>query len=145
MVEEHVNSKGDGGIPMSGGIILFDGSCNFCSTSVQFIVKRDPGAYYQFAALQSEAGRRLLTAYKVPEDTDSLILIDNNRYYMKSSAALRICKHLNGGWKMFSLFLVIPRPLRDTLYDLIAKNRYKWFGRKKACPLPSPEMKNRFL
>ncbi|SDZ04643.1 Predicted thiol-disulfide oxidoreductase YuxK, DCC family [Evansella caseinilytica] len=130
---------------MSGGIILFDGSCNFCSTSVQFIVKRDPGAYYQFAALQSEAGRRLLTAYKVPEDTDSLILIDNNRYYMKSSAALRICKHLNGGWKMFSLFLVIPRPLRDTLYDLIAKNRYKWFGRKKACPLPSPEMKNRFL
>jgi predicted DCC family thiol-disulfide oxidoreductase YuxK len=126
-------------------IVLFDGECNFCSTSVQFIIKRDPKAVFKFASMQSDIGKELLKNYRVPADLDSLILIKDHTYYCKSSAALKICKSLQGGWKLFSCLLVIPKPLRDYVYDIVAKNRYKWFGKKDSCMLPSPEIKNRFL
>ncbi len=126
-------------------ILLFDGECNFCDQSVQFIIKRDKKALYSFASLQSEVGQQLIKTYHVPVHLDSLILIENDSYYVMSAAALRICRHLSGGWKLASLFWLIPRPLRDVLYKIIAKNRYKWFGKKKACILPTPEIKERFL
>jgi predicted DCC family thiol-disulfide oxidoreductase YuxK len=126
-------------------IILFDGICNFCSASVQFIIKRDPQAQFCFASLQSEAGKKLLTKYRIPEDINSLILIDGERYYVKSNASLRVCKHLKGFWKLFYVFILVPRPLRDCFYDIIAENRYKWFGKKESCMIPTPDIRKRFL
>lgn len=126
-------------------IILFDGECNFCDRSVQFIIKRDPEGYYKFASLQSGTGQKILKECSVPDNIDSFILIDNNRYYSKSSAALRICKNLKGLWKLFYFLLIVPRPIRDFFYDIIAKNRHKWFGKKESCLLPSPDIRERFL
>lgn len=126
-------------------IILFDGECNFCDKSVQFIIKRDKKAIYKFASLQSKIGQGILKEFCVPLNVNSLILIEGNRYYFKSSAALRICKNLNGGWKLFSLLLMMPTPIRDFFYTIIARNRYKWFGKKESCMLPSPEIRRRFL
>ncbi|WP_047153429.1 thiol-disulfide oxidoreductase DCC family protein [Aneurinibacillus tyrosinisolvens] len=127
------------------GIILFDGICNFCNQSVQFIIKKDPKGYYKFASLQSDIGQKLLEKYKIPHDIDSIILIDNEEYYVKSSAALHICRNLEGIWKLFYLLVIIPRPIRDFFYEIIAKNRYKWFGKRESCMLPAPGIKERFL
>jgi len=126
-------------------VILFDGECNFCDKSVQFILKRDPKGLFMFASLQSNIGKELLTQYNVPSGIDSFVLIEGNNYYLKSSAALRVCKNLKGGWKIPYFLLVIPKPLRDFIYEIVAKNRYKWFGTKKSCMLPSQEERKRFL
>ncbi|WP_028593266.1 thiol-disulfide oxidoreductase DCC family protein [Paenibacillus assamensis] len=126
-------------------VILFDGECNFCDHSVQFIIKRDPQAQYKFAAIQSEIGQQLMKEYNVPSRIDSVILIQDEKYYVKSSAALRICKGLKGGWKLLYYLLVVPRVVRDLMYDQIASNRYKWFGKKDSCMLPSPDVRKRFL
>lgn len=106
-------------------IILFDGECNLCDHSVQFIIKRDDKALYRFASIQSSVGREILLNYNVDENTDSFILVENNQCYYKSSAALRVCKNLNGAWKFLSIFLFLPSGFRDFFYDVIAKNRYK--------------------
>lgn len=126
-------------------IILFDGVCQFCDRSVQFIIKRDKKGHFKFASLQSDLAKQLLSQYNVEKDVDSLVLLDGNNYYIKSTAALRICKNFSGFWKLGYLLLVIPRPFRDFVYQLIAKNRYNWFGKKEACTIPSPEMRKRFL
>lgn len=126
-------------------VILFDGECNFCDHSVQFIIKRDPQAVFHFASLQSEAGQELLKGFDVPEELDSFVLVEGNRFYAKSSAALRVCKQLTGFWKLFYGLLIVPRPLRDFVYNIVAKNRYKWFGKKDSCMLPSPDVRKRFL
>ncbi|KPH71748.1 thiol-disulfide oxidoreductase DCC family protein [Oceanobacillus caeni] len=126
-------------------IILFDGECNFCDYSVQFIIKRDPKGHFQFASLQSEIGKGLLKKYNAPLDIDSFVLIEDNRCYFKSSAALRVCKHLKGAWKLLYLLLVVPSALRDCFYEIVAKNRYRWFGKKESCMLPSPNERKRFL
>jgi predicted DCC family thiol-disulfide oxidoreductase YuxK len=126
-------------------IILFDGECNFCNSSVNFIIKRDKEALFRFASVQSDIGREILRKHNANMDLDSLILVENHKCYYKSSAVLRICKRLNGAWKLFYFFIVLPGPLRDYFYDLIAKNRYKWFGKKTDCILPSPDRRNRFL
>ena len=126
-------------------IILFDGDCNFCDQSVQFIIKRDPQGLFKFASLQSEIGKKLLNKYNTPSDLDSFVLIEGNHCYFKSSAALRICKNLKGVWKLLYVLLVVPKPLRDFFYGIIAENRYKWFGIKESCMLPSPEERKRFL
>ncbi len=126
-------------------IILFDGVCQFCDRSVQFIIKRDKKGHFKFASLQSDLAKQLLSQYNVAKDVDSLVLLDGNNYYIKSTAVLRICKNLSGFWKLGYLLLVIPRPFRDFVYQLIAKNRYNWFGKKEACTIPSPEMRKRFL
>lgn len=126
-------------------IILFDGVCNLCNNSVQFIIKRDTKYMFSFASLQSDAGQRLLQQHDIPKNTDSFILIENGKVYDRSTAALRICKHLKGFWKLCYLFIVIPKPIRDCMYQFIAKNRYKWFGTKTACMLPTPDLRKRFL
>lgn len=127
------------------GIILFDGDCNFCEKSVQFIIKRDPNGYFKFASLQSEIGKKLRKKYNVPEHIDSLLLIEQDKWYDKSSAALRICKNLKGFYKISFVFLIIPKPIRDFFYDILAKNRYKWFGKTNHCVIPSQKIRNRFL
>ncbi|MFZ7943293.1 MULTISPECIES: thiol-disulfide oxidoreductase DCC family protein [Bacillaceae] len=126
-------------------IILFDGICNLCNSSVQFIIKRDPKAKFKFASLQGQSGQELLEKYGLKTNLNSFIFIENEKIHMKSSAALRVGKQLNGAWKLVSIFFIIPPIIRDTLYNIIAKNRYKWFGKKETCLLPSPEWKNRFL
>lgn len=127
------------------GIILFDGECNFCEKSVQFIIKRDPNGYFKFASLQSEIGKKLRKKYNVPEHIDSLLLIEQDKWYDKSSAALRIGKNLKGFYKISFVFLIIPKPIRDFFYDILAKNRYKWFGKTNHCVIPSQKIRNRFL
>lgn len=127
-------------------IILFDGVCNFCDASVQFIIKRDPAAHFLFTSLQSEKGLELTKKYAIPENVDSLVLIENGKAFTKSSAALRIAKKLDGLWHLFFLLILVPRKIRDGVYDYVAKNRYKWFGKKEdACMLPSPEQRKRFI
>lgn len=126
-------------------IILFDGDCNFCDKSVQFIIKRDPRGFYKFASLQSKIGQKLIKQHNIPANLDSFILVTDEKSYTKSSAALHVCKNLTGLWKTFYLLLIIPRPIRDFFYHIIANNRYKWFGKKDHCILPSPEIRKRFL
>jgi predicted DCC family thiol-disulfide oxidoreductase YuxK len=126
-------------------VILFDGVCNFCDASVQFILNRDPNETFHFASLQSEAGQELLEKYYVRDDVDSMILIENDKVYYKSGAALRISRHLRGAWKLLYVFMVVPTPIRNIVYDLIARNRYKWFGQKESCMLPPPNVRKRFL
>ncbi|MDQ0256498.1 putative DCC family thiol-disulfide oxidoreductase YuxK [Evansella vedderi] len=126
-------------------IILFDGICNFCNSSVQFIIKRDPKGIFKFASLQSDVGKKLLKEQGIPNDLDSFIYIEGDRYYFKSTAALRVCKKLSGPWNLLYPLIIVPRPIRNFVYDIIAKNRYRWFGKQKECMLPSEGIKKRFL
>lgn len=127
-------------------IILFDGDCNFCDANVQFIIKRDPYAHFYFTSLQSDKGQELIKNHRITATVDSLVLIENNKAYTRSTAALRIAKKLDGLWHLLFLFILIPRPIRNGVYHYIAKNRYNWFGKKdSSCALPSPEMRKRFL
>lgn len=126
-------------------IILFDGECNFCDHSVQFIIKRDPAAFFKFTSLQSDKGQALLQQYQVPANINSFVLISNNKVYHHSSAALHVSKHLKGLWKAAYFFIIVPVPIRDFFYNIIAKNRYRWFGKKSSCMLPSPDVRKRFL
>jgi predicted DCC family thiol-disulfide oxidoreductase YuxK len=126
-------------------VILFDGVCNFCDASVQFILERDDKEMFRFASLQSDAGQELLKEYNVADDVDSMILIEDGNVYYKSAAALRISRHLKGPWKLLYVLILVPAPVRNIVYDLIAKNRFKWFGQKDSCMLPPPNVRRRFL
>jgi predicted DCC family thiol-disulfide oxidoreductase YuxK len=127
-------------------VILFDGLCNFCNGAINFVLKQDKKGIFRFAPLQSEAGRRLLQQYHLPTDEfESFVLIDDGKVYTKSSAALRVMNKLPWYWKEAQIFRVIPTIFRDAIYDFIARNRYKWFGKKDQCMLPTPEMRSRFL
>lgn len=129
----------------SKAIILFDGVCNLCNSSVQFIIKHDKAAYFNFASLQSDFGGQLKETKQIPDNVDSIILMENGKVYMQSSAILRIARNLDGVWKLAAAALIIPRPIRDMVYRYAAKNRYRWFGKQDQCMLPSPELKERFL
>lgn len=127
-------------------IILFDGVCNLCNTTVVFVIKRDAKDMFRFVALQSEKGTALVNEYGIDTTKlDSVLLLDKSTYYYKSSAILQISKHLSKGWPMLQIGYILPKFLRDLLYDFIAKNRYKWFGKKEACMIPTPELKAKFL
>jgi predicted DCC family thiol-disulfide oxidoreductase YuxK len=127
-------------------IVLFDGVCNLCSGSVQFILRRDPGARFRFASLQSPAGRELLARLAVDAaGMDSVVVIEGERWCKESDAALRIARHLGGPWRLLAAFRLIPRPLRDRAYRFVARHRYRWFGKKETCWLPAPELRGRFL
>lgn len=127
-------------------VILFDGVCNFCNYWVNFIIDHDKHNVFKFAALQSEKGSELLEKFNLPKDDfDSFILISQNKVYKKSSAAFAISKNLSGWPKVFGPLRFLPSTLSDLIYDLIAKNRYKFFGKKEVCRIPSKEEKSKFL
>jgi predicted DCC family thiol-disulfide oxidoreductase YuxK len=127
-------------------ILLFDGVCNLCNGAVQFVIKRDKNARLKFASLQSEAGQKLLQEFHLPADEfESFVFIDGDKAYTKSTAALQVAKNLGSFWKTFYAFIIIPKPIRDFAYSLIAKNRYKMFGKRESCMIPTPELKSRFL
>ena len=127
-------------------ILLFDGHCNLCNAWVQFIVKRDSSSTIRFASLQSGAGRRLLEEHKIDENyIDSLVLFEEERFSVSSNAAIRTLSYFDG-WERRLIFLsVVPRSLRDLVYSFIAKNRYKLFGRREQCMVPTAELSKRFL
>ena len=127
-------------------IILFDGVCNLCNTSVQFIIQRDKHAIFRFASLQSDEGQVLLKKFNLLSDQlYSVIFIYGNRYHQRSRAALEITKRLDGLWPLLYVFILVPPFIRNFIYDWIAKNRYKWFGIRSECMIPTPDMKKRFL
>lgn len=127
-------------------VILFDGVCNFCNYWVNFAIKKDKKKILRFAPLQGETAKRLIADYKINHtNLSSVIFIDKGKAYTQSSAALRICKHLESGWKLFYGLIIIPKFIRDAIYNIIARNRYKWFGKKDTCMIPTPELKERFF
>jgi predicted DCC family thiol-disulfide oxidoreductase YuxK len=126
-------------------IILFDGVCNFCNTWINFAIRHDKKGLLRFAPLQSNAGERLRKKYNMPVDTDSVIFIENDKVYFLSEAAVRIARHLSWPAKMFYAFVIIPRFIREPVYKWIARNRYKWFGKKDQCMIPGPEVRAKFL
>ena len=125
-------------------IVFFDGICNFCNNSINFIIKRDKKGYFKFAPLQSEIAQKLV-GDKTKPMPESVILIENGKTYDRSSAALRIAKKLDGLWPLLYIFIILPKRLRDAVYNLIGRNRYKWFGKTEACMIPNPEVRSRFL
>lgn len=131
---------------MDQPIVLFDGVCNLCNGAVQFIIRHDKKNIFMFASLQSEVGRKILEQYNFPlDELNSFILIENNKAYTRSTGALRIAKKLNGLWPLLYGFIIIPKLLRDGIYNWVGRNRYKWFGKKDACMIPTPELKTKFL
>lgn len=135
------------GLPKDKKIILFDGVCNLCNNAVNFIIEHDKKDVFRFASLQSELGQKLTSERGIdPEELDSIVLIEPGVvYFKKSTAALEISKELSGAYSMLKYFSFLPEGLRDAIYDLIANNRYKWFGKKESCMIPTPELKAKFL
>lgn len=131
---------------MEKPVLLFDGVCNLCNGSVQFIIERDHKKQFMFASLQSEKGQELLRKFNLPTDNfDSFVLVEGDQFYTKSTASLRVFSRFDGLWKLLKIALFIPTFLRNPFYSIIAKNRYKWFGKQESCWLPTPELQNRFL
>ncbi len=127
-------------------LILFDGICNFCNSAVNFVIKKDKGAIIHFAPLQSPKGRLYLKQYNYPvNNLNSFVFIEDNKVYTKSTAALKVCRHLKGGWPLCYGFIIVPKFIRDGIYSWVAKNRYKWFGVRQECMMPTPEVRSRFV
>ncbi len=131
---------------MEQPIVLFDGVCNLCNGAVKFIIRHDKKKVFLFASLQSEAGKKILAQYNFPPDElNSFILIDKGKAYTRSTGALMVAKKLNGLWPVLYSYIIIPAFIRDSIYNWIGTNRYKWFGKKDECMLPTAELKARFL
>lgn len=133
-------------VPSDHPVVLFDGVCNLCAGYVQFLVRRDPDGIFRFAPLQSAVAETLLEARDVDGDElDSIVLIEDDDVYVKSSAVVRIAVHLGGVYRLLGPFRYVPERLRDFVYDVVAARRYDWFGRREACMIPTPELESRFL
>ena len=131
---------------MAHPVVLFDGVCNFCNAVVNFLIRQDKKKILRFAAMQSETGKKLLTQYQfAPDYLKSFVLIENGKAYIKSTAALKLYNYLPWYWKWIQGFWVVPKPVRDGVYEFISDQRYKWFGKKDRCMLPAPDVRNRFL
>jgi predicted DCC family thiol-disulfide oxidoreductase YuxK len=131
---------------MEHPVLLFDGVCNLCNGTVKFVIKRDPNHFFRFASLQSDFGQQTLSRLGLPLDNfDTFILIENNQYYSKSTAWLRVIKRLTGLWSTFYIFIIVPKFIRDGIYDFVAKNRYFAFGKVSACYIPTPELRSLFI
>lgn len=127
-------------------IILFDGICNLCNQSVQFVIEHDSKNQFRFASLQSDFGQDFLKKNKLEATQfDSIVFIEDDQFYTKSSAALKIAKYLDGLTSWLTIFMIVPKPLRDIVYSFIAKNRYRWFGKNESCWLPTKELKAKFI
>ncbi len=133
--------------PENKQIILFDGVCNLCNQTVLKIIKLDKKNHFLFTSLQSEMGEKILAHLKIdPSKIDSIVLFQpKNKSYIKSSAALKIINHFGGVWKLTQFFWLFPKALRNLVYDFIAKNRYRWFGKQDQCMIPTPELTSKFL
>lgn len=133
-------------MPHDFPVVLFDGVCNFCNYWVNFAIKRDKKNKLKFTPIQGETAKKILPQYSINTNSlSSVIFIEKGKAYTQSSATLQICKHLNGGWKLFYALFIVPKFIRDFFYNIIARNRYKWFGKKESCMIPIPELKERFL
>ena len=134
-------------LPNNKKIILFDGVCNLCNNAVQFVIKHDKKDLFRFVALQSDLGQSIIKYIGIDsQNTDSIILYEPGiAYYIKSEAALEIAQHLSGGIALLTIFKIMPTFLKDSIYDYIAKNRYKWYGKKDNCMIPTSELKSKFL
>jgi predicted DCC family thiol-disulfide oxidoreductase YuxK len=131
---------------MNNPIILFDGVCNLCNRSIQVIIKSDRRKIFRFASLQGKLGQEVLKKYQLPADQfHSFILLEGDRIFTRSTGALRIFRELGGGWKLLYGFMIIPRFIRDAVYNFVSRNRYKWYGKREECMVPTPELKERFL
>ncbi len=131
---------------LSGSAVLFDGVCNLCNGSVGFIIKRDPRSVFRFAPLQSDISKSILQEFGLSNDSlDTFVLVEDGKCYVRSEAALRVARRLGGVWGLFYAFIIIPRPLRDYVYGIVARHRYKWFGKREECMVPEPEHRERFL
>jgi predicted DCC family thiol-disulfide oxidoreductase YuxK len=129
----------------NGPVLLFDGVCNLCSGTVQFVIERDSSAKVSFASLQSDFATEVKHTHSIPTGyLDSIILLEGDRISYKSTAALRLTKYLDGLWPLLRILLIIPNPVRNLIYDVVARNRYKWFGKKESCWVPTPELRARF-
>ncbi len=127
-------------------VILFDGVCNLCNASVNLIIRNDKKDRFRFAALQSEIGQEYTSKFNIDtSQTDSILLIDKDKCYIKSTAALYITKSLSGGYPLLFSFIIVPNFIRNWVYDVIARNRYKWYGKKETCMIPTSELKKKFL
>lgn len=127
-------------------VILFDGVCNFCNSTVNMVIRNDKKALIKFAAMQTDIGRQLLQQYQLPvDDLKSFVFLENGKAYKKSTGALKVCRYLRGLWPLLYTFIIIPPFIRNALYDFIAKRRYKWFGVREQCMIPTPEVRARFL
>jgi predicted DCC family thiol-disulfide oxidoreductase YuxK len=126
-------------------IVLFDGVCNFCNDTVNFIIRRDAGRQFMFAPLQSEPGERLRKQFEIAEEVDSVVLIEGEKAYVYSSAGLRIARRLGGIYAVAYALILIPAPIRDFFYKAFASNRYRLFGKKEVCMMPTPDVRERFL
>jgi predicted DCC family thiol-disulfide oxidoreductase YuxK len=127
-------------------IVLFDGVCNFCNRSVNWIIRRDPRGLFRFAPLQSDAGGKLQREFGLdPNALDTLVMIEDGRAYVKSTAALRILRRVRSPWRVLYPLIVVPRAVRDFAYDWFARRRYRWFGKREECMVPSPGVRERFL
>ena len=132
--------------PKNNSIILFDGVCNLCNSSVQFIIRNDPKKLFLFASLQSDAASKILLQFRIKKlDLTSILFIENGLIYDKSTAVLKISRKLKGGYPLLYGFIIIPRFMRDWMYQQLANNRYKWFGKKDICMVPSSDLVDRFL
>ena len=127
-------------------ILLFDGVCNLCNGAINFVIRHDKNDVFLFASLQSDLGKELLKKYKIDsQKIDSIILIDNDKVYVKSAAALCAARYLNAAYPLLYGFMVVPKFIRNGVYDYIARNRYKWFGKRESCMIPTLELKAKFL
>jgi predicted DCC family thiol-disulfide oxidoreductase YuxK len=130
----------------SGPVLLFDGVCNLCNGSVQWLIAHDPAARFRFASLQSDAGRALLERHGLPLDAmDTVVLMEGERHWLKSDAAIETARRLGGVYRLAVLLRVVPRALRDAVYDWVARNRYARWGKRDECWVPTPELRARFL
>lgn len=132
----------------SHAVLVFDGVCNLCNWAVRFIIARDRREYFRFASLQSESGAEFLRDCEPVTggvDTDTVVLVEDGKCFTRSTAALRVLRRLSPWWRWLYFLILVPRPLRDMIYRVIARNRYRWFGRKEQCMIPTPGIQNRFL
>lgn len=130
----------------NNAVIFFDGVCNLCNTAVQFVIKHDGKNQFNYTALQGEYAKSVLPQFGLaPDQLKSILLFDQGKLYTKSSAVLRIAKKLGGGWSLLYGFIIIPKVIRDWFYDIIAKNRYKWWGKQASCWVPTALLKSKFI
>ncbi|HWB54478.1 MAG TPA: thiol-disulfide oxidoreductase DCC family protein [Tepidisphaeraceae bacterium] len=127
-------------------LVLFDGLCNLCTRSVQFIIRHDQAAIFKFASVQSELGKEFYRKHGLDWDNpQTFLLVDGDRIFQRSDAAIEVARRFGGFWRMVSIFKIVPRRFRDWVYRIIANNRYRWFGKREQCMIPTEQIKNRFL